>query len=457
MKPTKNFLKSIIFLTAGILIISIVKQNNTFRIEDFIQDNIFQGLRAVKITEEKSKIKDKGLSIDIKMPEIHYNNRNVERYINTYIRKNINEFINKQRQISEISKRDYKEDISISYNISFENKNLLNIVIYKNINLDKEQFRLEKDSYVFDLKTGQRIYLDNFLKNNEDYQTVIKKYIDNYVNKNKLDIDKSRIEINKYTNYIIDDESMNVYFNPYKDSNNQHNYEFRIPYSIFNHKIKMVQTNDIVANIDTQTITKNNDYINSVINIPIIITSNKDIEKSINDKVRNDIMKFYNDSQTEANNYYKDFPDKQNKFVANVDFEVKKNSDNILSIVVQYYKYSGGAHGYYENIAYNIDMRTGVNLELSDLFKEESDYKGVIDKEIRRQIEEIVKKNKEYTGIYQFTGIKDKHKFYIQDNNVVIYFDLYEIAPYPAGIPEFPININTISHILKDEYVEVFK
>ena len=33
----------------------------------------------------------------------------------------------------------------------------------------------------------------------------------------------------------------------------------------------MVQTSNVVANIDTQTITKNNKYINSIINIPIII------------------------------------------------------------------------------------------------------------------------------------------------------------------------------------------
>lgn len=457
MNSMKKFLKSIVFFTILILIISIAKQNNIFRLGDVLQTNLYQGLRTVKVTEEKSKINDKHISVSIKMPEIHYDNREVERYINTYIRTNINKFINRQRQLGDISRKEDKTEVSINYHVAFENKDIINIIIYKNINLGKNNMKLEKDSYIFDLKTGQRIYLDNFLRDNDDYITVIDDYIKQYIKKSKLNVDVSRIIINKYTNYIITDGGISIYFNPYKQSTDNINYEFRIPNSVFKNKIKIIETNDIVANVDTQTITENNEYINSIINIPIIITGNKDIEKSINDKIRTDIMNFYNSSQKEAKDYFDGFPDSQNKFVANADFEVKKNSDNMLSIKVEYYKYSGGAHGYYEDVSYNIDMRNGTDIKLSDLFKESSDYKNVINTEIRRQIEELVKKDPQYNGIYEFNGINDNQKFYIQDSNVVIYFDLYEIAPYPAGIPEFPINIKVINHIVKDEYIGIFK
>lgn len=457
MKHTKNFLKSITIITIGILIISIIKQENFYNIKDIIQTNLYQGLRTVKVTEEKTKIDGKNTYIAIKMPEIHYQNDEVERYINTYIRKNVNEFVNHQRQIGELSKEKKKTDISINYHVAFEDSNLLNIVIYRNINEKQKGVKFEKDSYIFDLKTGQRVYIDNFLKDNSDYDKVIKNYIDKYIDKNKLNIDKEKININKYTNYIITDGGISVYFNPYKGSKEKEVYEFKIPYEIFKNKIKIIETDDIVANIDTQTITKNNKYINSVINIPIIMTSNKDINYSINEKIRNDIMKFYDISQKEAEDYFQGIPDEQNKFVANADFEVKKNSDGMLSIIVKYYKYSGGAHGYYEDVAYNIDIKSGKILELSGLFKANSNYKKVIDDEIRKQIEDLGKKDPESKGIYQFEGIKDNQKFYIQDDNLVIYFDLYEIAPYAAGIPEYIINVNTISHILKDEYIDIFK
>ena len=54
----------------------------------------------------------------------------------------------------------------------------------------------------------------------------------------------------------------------------------------------MMQTSNIIANVDTQTITKNNKYMNSIINIPIIMVNNKEISKNINEEITNDIMKF---------------------------------------------------------------------------------------------------------------------------------------------------------------------
>ena len=225
MKSVKNYLKPIIFFTIGMLILSIIKQNNILKWEDKIQTNLSQGLRTVKITEEKTKISDNNLDISIKMPQVHYENRNVERYINTYLRKNINKFVNERRQINEISKDTCKYEISINYHVSYEDKNILNIIIYRNINWGKNDFKLEKDSYVFDLNTGQRIYLDNFLKNNADYVDVIKNYINNYTKDNQIKLDKDKVKIDKYTNFYIVDRGINVYFNPYKESCSKFNYD----------------------------------------------------------------------------------------------------------------------------------------------------------------------------------------------------------------------------------------
>jgi len=452
MNLRKNFFKYISILAISILTLSLFSNDEISNIRKISQTSLYKSFRVVKITEEKSKINDNKISININMPEIYYTNTKVERYINTYIRKSINDYVNNQRQIIDLDKNEPKKYIDISYHVAFEDKNLLNIIIYRNKTWNEDNFEFEKDSYVFDLKTGQRVYLDNFLKNNEDYKEVIT----NYIESNKLTTNKEKINIDKYTNYIIVEDGIEIYFNPYKTSSNNIINKFKIPSEIFKNKIRIVETNDIVANIDTQTITKNNKYINSVINIPIIMIDNKYIEKAINDEIRNDIMKFYNESQSQAKDYQKDLPDEQNKFVANSDFEIKKNSDNILSLVVEYYKYSGGAHGYYEDVAYNIDIRTGKNIKLQDLFKDGYDYKNIINKNIISQIEQLVIDDPQNKGIYEFSSIKENQKFYIQDDNIVIYFDLYDIAPYAAGIPKFKINIKNINHILKEEYLDVF-
>ena len=456
MKSLKSFLKYKYIILVAILFV-IFANMNIDNIRDALQTNLSQGLKIIKVTEDKIKIEEKNIVINAKMPKIHYYNEDVARYINSYIRRNINDSINNQRQVAQIDNNHIKTNINIDYHIVFENRNLLNMVIYREIRYKDNKFKLEKDSYIFDLKTGQRIFLNNLLKNNEDYKTVIERYIKKYIKENKINIDSNKINIDKYTNYEIVDEGLNIYFNPYKSSENNIKYEFKVPFDIFKNKIKIVETSNIIANIDTQTITKNNKYINSVINIPIIITENKELSKNINDEITASIMKFFNDSQQQAKDYYEGLPEIENKFVANVDFDIKKNSDDILSIIIKYYKYAGGAHGENENVAYNIDIKNGKFISLKDLFKEEIDYKSIINEEVRSQIENLIKSNEENKGVYEFKSISDNQKFYIQDDNLVIYFDLYEIDPYAAGIPEFMININKIDHILKPEYKEVFK
>ena len=138
-------------------------------------------------------------------------------------------------------------------------------------------------------------------------------------------------------------------------------------------------------------------------------------------------------------------------------FEIKKNRDDVISILVKYYKYSGGAHGYYEYIPYNIDLRKGNFIALKDIFKDNVDYKMLINKEIENQIKEMRKNEKYIDKIYEFHGIKENQKFYLQDGKIVIFFDLYDIAPYAAGVPEFPITSKNIENQIELEYMTLIK
>lgn len=447
----KKIISLIIITTVSISVIYInLKLNRNIGIDE-IKTSIIQGFKSVKVVSDNNSIEYDGLKFNVNMPVLDYEDKNIERYINTYIRKNINEFINLKKQNKDISKNSRTEKVNINYHVIFEDKRVINILIYKDVYIKNKKYERIKDSYVFDLKTGQRIYIDNFLKNNEDYQYVIENYIINEIDRKNIKIDKDKINIDKYTNYYITNGGIGIFFNPYQISDRKDIYDFKIPVTEFNNKIKDLDTSPIVAQIDTQTITKNNEYINSVINIPIIRTENKSIEKNINELIKNDIMSGFYKAEEEAKSYLKNTPKEYiNPFIYNVDFDVKKNSDSMLSIVITIYQYSGGAHGFYENKSYNIFMETGENLKLKNLFKENSDYKNVINNLIRQQIKE----NKQE---YSFKSISENQKFYIQDNKLVIYFDLYEIAPFAGGIPEFKIGVDEISHILNKKYINIFK
>lgn len=119
----------------------------------------------------------------------------------------------------------------------------------------------------------------------------------------------------------------------------------------------------------------------------------------------------------------------------------------ILSLYVDYYSYTGGAHGSTERRAYNYNLQTGEKLELKDFFKSGYDYKSVIDKQIKKEI--AAQPEYYFDGDMGFNGI-DGQSCYIENNCLVIYFSQYEIAPYAAGIPEFRLPLYLFENGLKD-------
>lgn len=135
-----------------------------------------------------------------------------------------------------------------------------------------------------------------------------------------------------------------------------------------------------------------------------------------------------------------------------VGYDVK-SSEDILSIVVDTYIFTGGAHGSSRRDYYNIDINKNQTIQLSDLFKKGSDFKSIINDEINKEINrQIADEAKSYfTDDEKFVTIDNSHDFYIdKDGDIVITFQPYEITPWYMGHPEFKIPNKSIAHILKD-------
>jgi hypothetical protein len=122
----------------------------------------------------------------------------------------------------------------------------------------------------------------------------------------------------------------------------------------------------------------------------------------------------------------------------------------ILSVQINIDSYYGGAHGMSQRLSITSNTSTGEIYEFKDLFKDNTDYNQVITNLILR---EITKNPEIYFSDYTET-IKNKngnYEFYIDGDKVVVYFGLYDIAPYAAGIRYFTIDSEEIKDILKDE------
>lgn len=196
-------------------------------------------------------------------------------------------------------------------------------------------------------------------------------------------------------------------------------------------------------------IKEKNDYLTIDVKIPEINgLNNKEAEKVINKKILeftnvwiNDVKEIADEYYGSPNNVYPIFPYQL------ISKYTIKSQNKILSFYIDYYQFTGGAHGITNRIPYNIDINTGRELLLNDLFVDKYEYKKVINKEIKKQIA----KNPDvyFPGKDGFNGVKKNQQYFIDGSNLVVYFGQYEIAPYAAGIPEFKIPIKLFGESFK--------
>ncbi|WP_394188795.1 DUF3298 and DUF4163 domain-containing protein [Paenisporosarcina quisquiliarum] len=126
------------------------------------------------------------------------------------------------------------------------------------------------------------------------------------------------------------------------------------------------------------------------------------------------------------------------------EFEIKTNERQILSLTLTVYSFTGGAHGMTLVKALSFNVTTGKHYELKDLFLPGSDYVKQFSAIIKPKIAEW-----EIPILEEFTQIREDQDFYLGDHSLVIYFQLYEISPYVAGFPYFPIPILDIQDIIQ--------
>ena len=177
------------------------------------------------------------------------------------------------------------------------------------------------------------------------------------------------------------------------------------------------------------------------ITIPVIQgLEDKQIEEEINQNIQEDILNFRYRIQTESEEYLQEAKKEGGeirKYIAIAYYIVHYQKNDILSLSVFYYCYTGGAHGCTIQEAYNLNLVNGEEISLPEILREKKDYTKVINQEIKRQI----KLNPEvyFEKGAAFQSISEEQPFYIIEDGIIIYFGLYEIAPYSSGIRYFKI------------------
>ena len=118
-------------------------------------------------------------------------------------------------------------------------------------------------------------------------------------------------------------------------------------------------------------------------------------------------------------------------------FTLRINSDRVM------------ASGSHQEQHYHIDVRTGQQKTLSDLFPADFDYVSVISGELKEQMRTRMERdsreiywleNISQLGSYYFDAIDPEQDFYFDgQGHLVIPFDKYEVGPGSTGSPEFTL------------------
>ena len=144
----------------------------------------------------------------------------------------------------------------------------------------------------------------------------------------------------------------------------------------------------------------------------------------------------------------------QGYVASDTGYQVLRDDGEILSLCFYTTLNAGGSVDY--SRYFTLDKATGTLLTLSDLFLEGSDYVGAVSADILRQMQEQVEAGEgDYFlpgGIWPeedcFQAIAPDQEFYLDENDdLVIAFGEYEVAPGSMGMPRFVIDREAISDI----------
>lgn len=192
-----------------------------------------------------------------------------------------------------------------------------------------------------------------------------------------------------------------------------------------------------------KTIIKNLDYLKEDIKIPTLVDGNDEKKINvINNVINNDILPKVNEAEKISKEYFGGQGQEKPTFPFEIysRYTISRDDNVLISLYNDYYEYLGGAHGMTTRSSYTIDKEKENLITLKELFIQGYPYGDEINKKIK---EEISKNPENYfdSGI-EFKGISENQNFYIEGDNLVIYYQLYDIAPYVFGIPEFKIPLN---------------
>jgi len=221
---------------------------------------------------------------------------------------------------------------------------------------------------------------------------------------------------------------------------------------------------------ETKVLNAKDDYVNFDIKYPSFKNVDSDFNLKIENliklkmedhkKVSQEYWQARIDTQTKGENISK-IPSDEEKMSFFSNFTVAQSNSNYISFILKYGGFSGGAHGYEDIVSFNYDVKNHRNIELKDLFINNTQYLTTLSNSSREYlknqfatISEEDKNNSTPEALKQYvdnmvsminSGTEPKEEnfntFTFVPGKLKIYFAQYQVGPYVIGEPEFEMSL----------------
>ncbi len=147
------------------------------------------------------------------------------------------------------------------------------------------------------------------------------------------------------------------------------------------------------------------------------------------------------------------------EFEAERSVSVERADGRILSLYFNEYAYLGGAHGSYVGKAYVFDTKSGALLRLEQLTPDTEAFAALVTQSMAEQLQEDEDLRAEITSFIPedeldtaLARLLREGSWYLNEEGLVLFSQLYELASYAAGIQSFTVPYEELGELLYAQY-----
>ena len=122
------------------------------------------------------------------------------------------------------------------------------------------------------------------------------------------------------------------------------------------------------------------------------------------------------------------------------------NDGRYLTLQINGYVFTGGAHGNHPSVVATFDVATGKKLGWKDLVTDEEQVKFVLEKQFRNARSEIFEEGFEFSEYFPFSI---PQAFGLTAEGLYCYYSPYEVTPYAFGTTAFIVPYEELGDLLK--------